>query len=103
MTKQIALQNCRMLAQREIRRWEGGDARKPTGITTLAAWKHILRFCEEAGVTGLILRDATSKGNSSLIADPGDRAPRSKRKLSLDEIEAARDMRADMYGENGNG
>lgn len=53
---EIALRNCRMLAQREIRRHEGGDARKPTGITTLAAWKHILRFCEEVGITGSILR-----------------------------------------------
>jgi hypothetical protein len=52
---EIALNNCRMLAQREIRNYEGGG-QKPTGAKTFAAWKHILRFCEEVGVTGSVLR-----------------------------------------------
>jgi hypothetical protein len=49
-----ALNNCRMVGAREIRRHDVGKSSK---ILTLAAWKHILRFCEGAGVTGSVLRE----------------------------------------------
>lgn len=50
-----ALRNCQMVAAREVRRHDTGKAIKATAMT-YAAWKHILRFCEEAGVLGSILR-----------------------------------------------
>jgi hypothetical protein len=53
MTKEMALRNCRMIAARELNRHDEGKASK---VLTYAAWKHILRFCEEAGVSGSILR-----------------------------------------------
>jgi len=63
MTKELALRNCRMLALRELRRHDTG---RSDTVLTYAAWKHILRFCEEAGVRGSILRDdITTKGTKA--------------------------------------
>ena len=56
--KELALENCRMVAAREIRRHDAG---KSSPLVTYAAWKHILRFCEEAGVTGSVLRERGEK------------------------------------------
>lgn len=64
MTKQLALENCRLLAARELHRHNVGKA---SSIRTYAAWKHILRFCEEAGVTGSILRDVGDEETTQAV------------------------------------
>lgn len=52
MTLNSALKNCLMLARRE-------KNRRDTDVRTLAAWAHIIRFCDEAGITDLgLLRDS---------------------------------------------
>lgn len=71
MKPKLALENCRLIAAREIRRHDTG---KTNAVLTYATWKHVIRFCSEAA------------GCSSLVADPNDRAPKSKRKPALDEV-----------------
>jgi len=72
-----ALRNIRMVAARQINRHNGGRA---TLDGSYADWKHVLRFCEDAGIIGSILRGQATE-----------------------ERKAAESMRRDMYGENGNG
>lgn len=55
-TKQVSdmmrsLENCRLLANREIRK-----AKKRQDKPAEESWNHILRFCTEAGCYGSILR-----------------------------------------------
>lgn len=66
-TPEWAARNCHMLARREIRRlnsWkkDGGDT-TPVGMA-VTAWEHVLRICEESGVTS---------NNGPLRAAPSER------------------------------
>lgn len=56
MTKTKALENCLMLARREKNRTN-------TDIKTLAAWVHVIRFCDEAGIKtpGILRESKTTK------------------------------------------
>jgi hypothetical protein len=83
MTEKRALQNCQMVAAAEIKRHDSGNA---SPQLTYAAWKHVLRLCEEAGIPGSVLREDCSKGDSSLVAASVTFA-KSARKPSLEELD----------------
>lgn len=52
-----ALKNCRMYAAREIRRHERARDRGVAPSAVSDGWRHVLRFCEEAGVVANVLRE----------------------------------------------
>lgn len=63
-----SLRNCYAMARRQIRRYEKrGDA----DSEHLMAWRHVLRFCEEAGLRPDILRDAPAPAVDAKPASVG--------------------------------
>lgn len=56
-----SLENCLMLARRE-------KNRKDTNARTLAAWTHVIRFCDEAGVEGSGILRGENDSLSALAA-----------------------------------